>query len=173
MDAFLALEVGRAVGAERDGLAGAHADAGFFLAGDAALTIQKHDVIGIAGYGLHLAAHQQRILVRNEKTAVERDLRPAARRHERVVQRAAGVEGERGGVAQREAGFAIGTDGANLARRGRSAVPERETATGKTGERHAGHAAYEAALKSVACVAGLACAAFDRTCAAAFFIGLG
>jgi len=75
-------------------------------------------VIGIAGYGLHLAAHQQRILVRNEKTAVERDLRPAARRHERVVQRAAGVEGERGSVAQREAGFAIGTDGANLARRG-------------------------------------------------------
>ena len=60
---------------------------------------RKIDVIGVAGHGLHFAAHEQRILVRHENPAVERNLGPAARGHERIVQRAAGVEGERGGIA--------------------------------------------------------------------------
>ena len=108
VDAFFALEGGHAVGAERDGLAGAHGDAGFLLAGDAELVVEEDDVIGEAGHGLHFAAHQQRVLVRDEQTAVEGNLGPAARGQQRIVERAAGVDGEHGGIAQRHAGLAMG-----------------------------------------------------------------
>ena len=60
--------------------------------------VEKHDMIGEARHGLHLAAHQQRILMRDEQTAVEGNLRPAARGHQRIVQRAAVVHGQRRGL---------------------------------------------------------------------------
>ena len=63
------------------------------------LAIEKDNVIGEAGHGLHFAAHQQRILLGDENSAVERNLGPAARGHQRIVQRAAGVECERGSIA--------------------------------------------------------------------------
>ena len=173
MDAFFALEGGRALGAERDGLAGTHADAGFFQARDAALAVEEDDVIGVAGHGLHFAAHQQRVLVGDEETAVEGNLRPAAGAHERVVERAAVVEGERGSFAQVEFGLAGGRDGRNLLGRGRNVGTQREAATGESGERHAREAADESLVKTVAGVLRLARAAFDRAGAAALFVGFG
>ncbi len=66
MDALLAFEDGQIVGAERDGLSGAHGDTCLFVAGGAQAKIAKDYVIGKAGHGLHLAAHQQSILLRDE-----------------------------------------------------------------------------------------------------------
>jgi len=41
--------------------------------------VEEHDVVGVASGRLHLAAHEQRILMRDEQLAVEWDL-PASRR---------------------------------------------------------------------------------------------
>ncbi len=123
VDALLTLEKRRAIEAKSDGLAGTHTDAGFFLAGNAAAAIQEDDVIGVAGHGLNFSAHEKRILVSHENPAVKRNFRPTARGHERVVQRDAGVDGERGGIAQRQAGLAMGEDGANLTRGGWNVGP--------------------------------------------------
>ena len=49
VDALFALEVGRAVLALRDGLAGAHGYAGLFAAGDAEFGIAEDGVIGEPG----------------------------------------------------------------------------------------------------------------------------
>ena len=78
------------------------------------LAIEKDDVIGEAGHGLHLAAHQQRVLVRDQQPAVERNLGPAARRHQRIVQRAAVIESDSGGVAQLRGRLGYGAERANL-----------------------------------------------------------
>ena len=49
--------------------------------------VDKDHVIGVAGGGLHLAAHQQRVLVRDQQLAVEGNRRPAAGVHEHIVKR--------------------------------------------------------------------------------------
>ena len=49
--------------------------------------IDKDDVIGITGRRLHLSAHQQRVLMRDQQFAVEGNRRPAARVHEHIVKR--------------------------------------------------------------------------------------
>ncbi len=58
------------------------------------LLVEEDDVIGEARHGLHLAAHQQRVLMRDQQSAVEGNLGPAARRQQRIVQRAAVVQGQ-------------------------------------------------------------------------------
>ncbi len=97
---FSRSNTGSAFLAQRDRLARAHRDARLLLAGDAAPPVEKHHVIGESRHGLHLAAHQQRILVRHQQLAVEGNLRPAARRHQRIVQRAPVVERERDRLLQ-------------------------------------------------------------------------
>ena len=98
VDALLAFEDGKIVGAQRDGLAGAHGDAGLFVAGGAEAQVAEDHVIGKAGHGLHFAAHQQGVLMRDQQAAVEGNLGPAARRHQRIMQRAAILEREFGCV---------------------------------------------------------------------------
>jgi hypothetical protein len=78
MSTFFALEGGQVVVAQRDGLAGAHGDAGLLLASNAELFIEEDYVIGETGHGLDFAAHQKCVLVRDQETAVEGDLRPAS-----------------------------------------------------------------------------------------------
>ena len=47
----------------------------------------KLHVIGESGGGLHLAAHQQRVLMRDQKAAIVLDCRPAAGGHQLIVKR--------------------------------------------------------------------------------------
>ena len=101
--AFFAFEGGQAVVAQGDGLAGTHGDAGFLDAGDAELLVEKDDVIGKAGHGLHLAAHQKRVLVSDQQAAVEGNLRPAARGEQGIVEWAAIRKGYGSGIFQLEA----------------------------------------------------------------------
>ena len=54
----------------RDGLARAHLDAELGAAVAAQRGIEEDDVVGVAGRRLHLAADQQRVLVRHEQLAV-------------------------------------------------------------------------------------------------------
>ena len=103
VDALFALEGGRAVLALRDGLAGAHGDAGLLAAGDAELRVAEDDVIGEAGHGLHLAAHQQRVLLRDQQAAIEGNLRPAARGEQGIVEGAAIGDGQSCGLFQLQA----------------------------------------------------------------------
>jgi len=93
MSTFFALKDGQVIVAERDGLAGAHGDAGFLFAGDAELFVEEDDVIGEAGYGLDFAAHQQCILVRDQQAAIEGNLWPAAGGEQGIVERTAVCEG--------------------------------------------------------------------------------
>ena len=102
MDALLALEGGQSIGAERDGLAGAHGHASFVFALGANGEVAEVDVIGESGRGLDFAAHQQRVLVGHEQAAVEGDLRPAAGAEQGVVEGAAVLHGELGGGAAGE-----------------------------------------------------------------------
>ncbi len=85
---FSRSNAGSAVFAQRDGLAGAHGDAGLLLAGDAEILVEEDDVIGEAGHGLDFAAHQQRVLLRDQQAAVEGNLRPAAGGEQGIVERA-------------------------------------------------------------------------------------
>ena len=48
---------------------------------------RNDDVVGVAGGRLHLAAHEQRVLVGDEELPVVLDLGPAGRLHERVGER--------------------------------------------------------------------------------------
>ena len=59
-------------------LAGAHRHACLLLARHAQLRIAEDHMIGKPGHGLHLAAHQQRILLRHQQPAVELES-PASR----------------------------------------------------------------------------------------------
>ncbi len=88
MNTLLALEGGQGRAAFGDGLAGTHGDASLLSACGTGLEIAKDDVIGKARHGLNLAAHQERILLCDEETAVERNLRPAVDREQDIVKRA-------------------------------------------------------------------------------------
>jgi len=88
MDAFFALEGGYAIFAWSDGLAGAHRNTGLFAASNAKFCVTEGDVIGESRHGLDLTAHQQSILMRDKKAAIEWNLRPATRREQGVVKRA-------------------------------------------------------------------------------------
>ena len=78
--AFFALEGGRAVFAEGDGLAGAHGDARLLIAADAEADVAEDDVIGEAGHGLNLAAKEQCVLMGDEQAAVEAESRASRAR---------------------------------------------------------------------------------------------
>ena len=69
MDAFLAIKRRHAVFAGRDGLAGTELDAQLRAAALALVRKNKRDVVGVAGRRLHLAAKQERVLVRDEQLA--------------------------------------------------------------------------------------------------------
>ena len=86
MDAFFPVELRRSAAfAGREGLAGTYLDAELRGASRAELRVEGNHVVGVAGRGLHLAAHEQRVLVGDEQPAVEGDVGPAAAVHERVV----------------------------------------------------------------------------------------
>jgi len=86
VNALLALEGGRAVLAQRDRLPRAHRDAGLLVARNAKARIAEDDMIGESGHRLHLAADQQRVLLRDQQAAVEGNLRPAACGEQGVVE---------------------------------------------------------------------------------------
>ena len=87
VNAFFAFKGWDAFGAFGDGLAGTHGDAGLFFASDAEAGASEDYVVGEAGHGLDLAAHQECVLLSDEETAVEGDLRPAAGGEQGVVKR--------------------------------------------------------------------------------------
>ena len=85
--ALLALEGDRSLRALGDGLPGAHRDAGWFSPQVLHIpAIAEDDVVTEASHRLHLAAHQQRVLLRDQKPSVRLNLRPTARRQQRVMQ---------------------------------------------------------------------------------------
>src|SRR5579862_2021743 len=63
MDAFFAVKIGHTVRARRDGLAAAHLDADLRPTFLTEFREKKGDVVGVPRRGLHLAAHEQRVLV--------------------------------------------------------------------------------------------------------------
>lgn len=85
VNAFLAVKIRHAVFAGRDGLAGTHLDAQLRAAALALVRENKRDVVGVAGRRLHLAAEQERVLVRDEQLAVVGNGRSAGAFHERGV----------------------------------------------------------------------------------------
>ena len=97
VNAFIAVEIRHAVFAGCDGLAGTHFDAQFRAAALALVRKNKRDVIGVAGRRLHLAAEQERVLMRDEQLAVVGNRRPAGAFHERGVRGNARAETCRGG----------------------------------------------------------------------------
>ena len=103
MNALFAFKGRYAVVAQRDGLAGAHGDAGLLHAGNAEPRVAEDDVVGKAGHGLHLAADQQSVLLRDQQAAIEGNLRPAAHREQGIMQRAPIFESHRNGLFQHEA----------------------------------------------------------------------
>ena len=63
MDAFFAVECRHAAFAGRDGLAAAQLDANFGAAFLAQFRIQEHDMVRVTPRRLHLATHEQCVLV--------------------------------------------------------------------------------------------------------------
>src|ERR1035438_817927 len=78
VDALLAVEGGHAALAGGNGLARAKLDADLSAALLAEFGVEKDDMVGIAGRGLHLASEQQRVLMRHEQLSVIGYRRPAA-----------------------------------------------------------------------------------------------
>ena len=82
---FSRSNTGTPPGARGDRLAGAHLDAQFGDAALAEIRIDEAHVVGVAGRRLHLAAHQQRVLVRHQQLAVVGNGRPPHAVHQRIV----------------------------------------------------------------------------------------
>ena len=136
--------------------------------------VAEDNVIGEAGHRLDLAAHQERVLLRDQQTAVEGNLRPAARGQQGVVKRAAICRCElRRGFDAFEASLDVERMGESACGAAGCAGFEREAAAGEPGQGHADHAADDSAVKAVAGVFCFARAAFDPACAAACFVGGG
>ena len=163
MDALFALEGGRAVFAQRDGLARTHGDAGFLLAGDAKLRIAEGDVIGEAGHRLDLAADEERVLLRDEQAAIEWNLRPAARGEQDIVERAPVSDGQLCCVLELQRVGRVGGEWANLLVCRRGARAQRKFSMREASKGHADHAFDDSALESVACVFSFTRAARDPT----------
>src|SRR5579872_4462 len=84
---LLAVKRGHAIFAARDGLTRTHLYAQFRFTVMAELRICEDDVIGIASGSLHTSTHQESILMRDQKLAIEWNFRPAASVHDAIVQR--------------------------------------------------------------------------------------
>ncbi len=132
-------------------------------------------MVGVAGRGLHLAAEQQRVLMRHQQLAVIGNGRPAASLHERAVER----HPFDGALLAELLDFRLGDPpavvffqrGDALVGRDRLAA-KREAAIGQAGQRHAHHAAHHALLEAVARFLGDAPFRFHPACAAALEVGL-
>ena len=85
VNAFFALECWEAVGALGDCLAGAHGYTGFLSALFAEGGVSEKYMIRKAGHGLDLATDEERVLLGDEETAVEGNLRPAADGEQGIV----------------------------------------------------------------------------------------
>src|SRR5690348_17915315 len=85
VDAFLALEHRNVFGTKRESLAGTHRDARLVLAMNAKSGIAKGYVICESRHGLHLAAHQQGVLMRDQQLPVKSDRGPATGGHQCVM----------------------------------------------------------------------------------------
>ena len=84
--ACLSIEGGHAAFASRDGLATTHFHAQFGFAALAVFGMKEHHVVRVTRRGLDTASHKERILMRDQQFAIERNLRPAAAVHDAVVE---------------------------------------------------------------------------------------
>src|ERR1035437_9868615 len=85
VDALFAIESRDPAGARGDRLAGAHLDAHLGDTALAEIRVDETYVVRVAGGRLHLAAHEERVLVRYQQLAVVRTGRPADTVHQGVV----------------------------------------------------------------------------------------
>ena len=102
--------------------------------------VEEDDMVGEAGHGLHLAAHQQRVLLRDQQAAVEGNFGPAAGGEQGVVERAAVGQGSAA------ASFSLRPSDVGRSRRiclwaGGMCAVQREAAAGEAGEGHSDQAA--------------------------------
>ena len=107
-------------------------------------------VIREIGRRLDLAAHEQRVLVRNQELAVVLDSRPAGSFHQRVVQRPGAFQTTRANVVNLLCAQTPVIEIFHRTRRLFLAVREAYGAGREPGQRHAHEAAQDAALESVA-----------------------
>lgn len=70
VNAFLAVKDREAIRTGCDRLAATDFDANLRAAAFTKVRIKEHDMVGVTGRGLYLAAHQQRVLMRDEQFAV-------------------------------------------------------------------------------------------------------
>ena len=85
INALLIVKGWHAIFAARDGLARTHLHAQFRFTVMTNLRVLEYDMIGISGGRLHTSTHQQRVLMRDQKLAIEWNFRPAAPVHDAVV----------------------------------------------------------------------------------------
>src|ERR1035437_7758188 len=85
VDALFAIESRDPAGARGDRLAGAHLDAHLGDTALAEIRVDETYVVRVAGGRLHLAAHQESVLVRHQQLAVVRNGRPPDTVHQGVV----------------------------------------------------------------------------------------
>jgi hypothetical protein len=90
MHTFFFVELRDALVTWRYGLSGAHFDTELVLALVAERGVEEDDVVGVARRRLDFASNQKRILVRDEKLSVVRDLGPTGSFHESIVNRCSG-----------------------------------------------------------------------------------
>src|ERR1019366_265680 len=151
IDAFLAIERGCVVLAAGNGLARAHLDAEHRTALAAGFEVAEDYVIGVAGGRLHFAAHEKRVLMRDEQRAVMDDFRPPGAGHQLVV------KGD-------TAAFTFFANQFDIFRAEFSAIEllrsfqllrrvgasEREASVAESAQRHADQAGDDATMKAIA-----------------------
>ena len=114
-------------------------------------------MVGVSGGRLDFAADEQSVLVRDEKFAVERNLRPARAFHERAVRRYSfrvAFLVDRLDFLRADASAVIFLEGLHALVRRQRFAGHGEPAFGEAGDHHADHSGNDAALESVASALG-------------------
>ena len=161
MHALFAFEDRQPVCTLGDGLSGAHSDAGLFGADGADACVTEGNVVGESGHGLDLAAHEQRVLLRDKQLAVEWNLGPSALGQQRIVQRSAARRCSRSPTRRISRRIYVRQDVTRSVRLVQECAFDPEASPGKTSERHPDQACDQAAVESVACIFGLARSALN------------
>ena len=164
VDALFAVEDRDAAGAGRDGLAGAGFDAQLGLAALAEMGVLEPHVVGESRRGLHLAADQQRVLVRDQQLAIVGNGRPAATLHEGAVAGNASRAAARDNLPEFVRGDLPAVILFQIRERLRLAG-DPALASGEARQRHAQQARNHALVESVARLLGDAAFFLDPACA--------
>src|ERR1035438_360788 len=172
VDTLLAVEHRQTVAIRCDRLPRTHLDADALLAFAANLRVAKAYMIPKSSRSLHLAAHQQRILQRDQQLPVVRNIGPAAASHHCVVQwniaelAILAQHTQRAGTHLPAAKLLEAADAPSPPRRKRQMQPP----TRHSRHNHARHATQESALEPVARMLGGALLPFQPAPAPALYV---